>query len=105
AGVGRGSACPEGTDRVRDALDDQDVHGSRGRQDRSGRGSRAAMTGHGAGMNHLLNLYNQLGAGPMNLSLGLIEGLRDRASTERVFYAVVPDDRRYAELEPSPGVN
>lgn len=56
-------------------------------------------------MNHLFNLYNQLGAGPMNLSLGLIEGLRERASTERVFHVVVPDDGPYARLEPSPGLN
>lgn len=55
-------------------------------------------------MNCLINLYNQLGAGPRNISLNLISELRKNCRSGRQFYVVVPDCDEYRALESSPGL-
>lgn len=55
-------------------------------------------------MNYLINLYNQIGAGPRNISLNLIAELRRNTSNTNHFYVIVPDFEEYAALESAPGL-
>lgn len=56
-------------------------------------------------MNYLINLYNQIGAGPRNISLNLIEELRKACADGREFFVIVPDYGEYQRLESSPGLS
>lgn len=55
-------------------------------------------------MNYLINLYNQVGAGPRNISLNLIAELRRQQFSNRNFYVIVPDFEEYHSLESAPGL-
>jgi glycosyltransferase involved in cell wall biosynthesis len=55
-------------------------------------------------MNYLINLYNQVGAGPKNISLNLISELRKALSTDREYYVIVPVYGEYRALASAPGL-
>lgn len=55
-------------------------------------------------MNYLINLYNQVGAGPRNISLNLVSELRKITSSEHHFYVIVPDFEDYKKLVSSRAV-
>lgn len=55
-------------------------------------------------MTVLVNLYNQLGAGPRNIALNLIAQLADRNKADEHFVVLVPDVDEYAGLEDRGGV-
>ena len=55
-------------------------------------------------MNCLINLYNQVGAGPRNISLNLISELRKSLPATRQFYVIVPDYEDYRPLTSDPGL-
>lgn len=55
-------------------------------------------------MNYLINLYNQVGAGPRNISLNLIAELRRQQFSNRNFYVIVPDFEEYHSLESAPSL-
>lgn len=55
-------------------------------------------------MNYLINLYNQVGAGPRNISLNLIAELRKNPPVDKQFYVIVPDYEEYRTLESVPGL-
>lgn len=50
-------------------------------------------------MNLLINLYNQIGAGPRNISLNLIEELRNIHQDNQHFFVIVPDFGEYHRIE------
>lgn len=50
-------------------------------------------------MSILINLYNQIGAGPKNISLNLIQGL-ERISLTQGIFVIIPDVEEYADLVP-----
>lgn len=53
----------------------------------------------------LINLYNQIGAGPKNISLNLIRGLEKTTLSSNI-YIIVPDYAEYAKLKSSnPNLN
>lgn len=55
-------------------------------------------------MNYLINLYNQVGAGPRNISLNLITELRSNKPVGSHFYVIVPEYEEYRVLESAPGL-
>lgn len=55
-------------------------------------------------MTVLINLYNQLGAGPRNIALNLIMQLADRNQPGETFVVLVPDIDDYARLDNRGGV-
>lgn len=48
-------------------------------------------------MSILINLYNQIGAGPKNISLNLIQGLERRSLSQSIF-VIIPNVQEYAAL-------
>lgn len=55
-------------------------------------------------MNYLINLYNQVGAGPRNISLNLITELRSNKPVGSHFYVIVPEYEEYRVLESATGL-
>lgn len=55
-------------------------------------------------MRYLINLYNQVGAGPKNISLNLIAELRKAIPDGCKFYVIVPDYGEYHVLESMDGL-
>ena len=55
-------------------------------------------------MNYLINLYNQTGAGPKNISLNLISEIAKLANERDLYFVIVPKIAEYAALTSSSNV-